>query len=108
MQERWIRKYPATSITGTIPMQRKSFLMLGLFALAIITSTFAGFAFGYHSGCHANNHATADLPVISVPADYLAGVTPVRYVPNGSFSFDTFQFTNDDGVEMAVPIPRTR
>ena len=89
-------------------MQNKTVFKLLSFTAAIAVATTTGYVFGYNRGYSNEQDSTDDGPVISVPTDYLSGVEPVPYVPNGSFSFDTFTFTDDSGRRMAVPLPNDR
>lgn len=89
-------------------MPKKSLVKLCSFTVAIAVSACAGYLIGYNRGFYTDDHITAESPVITVPVDYLAGLEPVPYVRDGSFSFDTFMFTNDKGQEMCVPLPSIR
>lgn len=79
---------------------RRILATLGLVSVAAITYTI-----GYNHGTSVDDAIVDNSPIIAVPSDYLLNANPVPYINNGRFAFDTFLFTDDQGQQMAMPVP---
>ncbi|WP_146416597.1 hypothetical protein [Crateriforma conspicua] len=92
-------------------MKLKSFGGFAAVATTLTTCAGIGFAFGSHRGYSHGFDAyrrLSDVTSYPVPSDYTSALTPVPYREDASFVFDTLVFVDEQGREMALPVPASR